>query len=206
MRRREFIEGLGSVAVIPPWVAFAQQNDRLRRVDVVLAEVGDDPYIEARLAALTDALRGLGWIDGRNLRLAVHRVTPNASDIRRVVTELLSARPDVVVSGGATTTGPLLQATTSVPVVFISVVDPVGAGFVESLAQPGGNVTGFNAVRLQSEWQVAGAFEASRARYHPRRRHPRPGHIIRYRSIRGNPVDIKFSRHRRRSNQPARCG
>ena len=119
MRRREFITALASVAAMPPLVAFAEQSDRLRRVDVVLAEVGDDPYIEARFAALTDALRRLGWIDGRNLRLAVHRVTPNASDIRRVVTELLSARPDVVVSGGATTTGPLLLAASSVCCVHI---------------------------------------------------------------------------------------
>ena len=127
-------------------------SDRLRRVDVVLADIGDDPYYEARLAGLTEAMRGLGWIDGRNLRLAVHRVTPNASEIRRLVTELLSARPDVVVTGGATTTGPLLQATSSVPVVFTSAVDPVGAGFVESLARPGGNATGF----MQFDFSLSG--------------------------------------------------
>jgi putative ABC transport system substrate-binding protein len=134
-------------------VAFAEQSDRLRRVDVVLAEaIVDDPYFEGRLAVLTEALRDLGWIDGRNLRLAVHRVTPNASDVRRLVTEVLPARPDVVVTGGATTTGPFLQATSSVPVVFTSAVDPVGSGFVESLAQPGGNATGF----MQFDFSLSG--------------------------------------------------
>jgi putative tryptophan/tyrosine transport system substrate-binding protein len=152
MLRREFVAGLGSVAAIPPLVAFAEQSDRLRRVDVVLANIGDDPYYEGRLAGLTEAMRGLGWIDGRNLKLVVHRAMPNASDIRRLVTEVLSARPEVVVTGGATTTGPLLQATSSVPVVFTSAVDPVGAGFVESLAQPGGNATGF----MQFDFSLSG--------------------------------------------------
>jgi putative ABC transport system substrate-binding protein len=153
MLRREFVAGLGSVAAIPPLLAFAEQSDRLRRVDVVLAEaIVDDPYFEDRLAVLTYALRDLGWIDGRNLRLVVHRVTPNASDVRRLVTEVLPARPDVVVTGGATTTGPILQATSSVPVVFTSAVDPVGSGFVESLAQPGGNATGF----MQFDFSLSG--------------------------------------------------
>src|SRR6516164_4891509 len=143
MRRREFITGLASVAATPPSVAFGQQSDRLRRVDVLMFEATeDDPYVEGRFVALTDELRGLGWIDGRNLKLTIHRVT-NAGDIRKLVTELLSARPDIIITGGATSTGPLLQATSSVPVVFTSAVDPVGAGLVESLAQPGGNATGF---------------------------------------------------------------
>jgi len=153
MRRREFVAGLGSVMAAPPWVAFAAQNDRLRRVDVVLAAATeDDPVYEGRFAALTGALSDLGWVDGRDLKLVVHRVTPNASDIRKRVIEVLSARPDVIVSGGATVTGPLLQATSSVPVVFTSAVDPVGAGFVESLAQPGGNATGF----MQFDFSLSG--------------------------------------------------
>ena len=148
MRRREFIAGLGSVAAIPPLVAFGQQNDRLRRVDVVFGEA----LYEGRIAALTEALRGLGWIDGRNLKLAAHRPKTDLADLRRLVTEVLSARPDVVVSAGATITGPLLEVTRSVPVVFTSVVDPVGAGFVESLAQPGGNATGF----MQFDFSLSG--------------------------------------------------
>ena len=153
MRRREFIAGLASVAAIPLSRAFAGQNDRVRRVDVLLAAATEnDPYNEARLAALTDALRGLGWIDGRNLKLVVHRMTANAGEIRKLVTELLSSRPDVVVSGGNTTTGTVLQATNTVPVVFTTAVDPVGAGYVESLAQPGGNATGF----MQFDFNLSG--------------------------------------------------
>src|SRR5262249_3104696 len=125
-----------------------QQNDRLRRVDVVFGEA----LYEGRIAALTEALRGLGWIDGRNLNLAAHPPKTDAADIRRLVTEVLSARPDVVVSAGAAVTGPLLEVTRSVPVVFTSVVDPVGAGFVESLAQPGGNATGF----MQFDFSLSG--------------------------------------------------
>jgi putative tryptophan/tyrosine transport system substrate-binding protein len=155
MRRREFIAGLASVATISPLVASAGQGDRLRRVDVLVAAATEtDPYNEGRVAALTDALRGLGWIDGRNLKLVVHRMTANAGDIRKNVTELLSSWPDVVVSGGNMTTGTVLQATHSVPVVFTNAVDPVGAGFVESLAQPGGNATGFMAFdfNLSGKW------------------------------------------------------
>jgi ABC-type uncharacterized transport system substrate-binding protein len=143
MRRRQFLGVVGGAAIWP-LAARAQQGERLRRVDVLLAELTeDDPYYEGRLTALTEALRGLGWIQSKNLKLVIHRVTPRPADIRKQVAELLAERPDVVVSGGSTTTGPLLQATTSVPIVFMSAVDPVGAGFVESLAQPGGNATGF---------------------------------------------------------------
>jgi putative tryptophan/tyrosine transport system substrate-binding protein len=138
MRRREFIAGLASAATISPVVASAEQGDRPRRVDVLIAAATEnDPYNEGRVAALTDALRGLGWIDGRNLKLVVHRMTANAGDIRKNVTELLSSRPDVVVSGGNMTTGTVLQATHSVPIVFTTAVDPVGAGFLRALRSRG---------------------------------------------------------------------
>jgi putative ABC transport system substrate-binding protein len=97
-------------------------------------------------------LRGHGWIDGQNLKLVIHRVSTKPAEIRKHIAELLAERPDVVVSGGSTTTAPLLQATTSVPVVFTSAVDPVGAGFVESLAHPGGNATGF----MQFDYSLSG--------------------------------------------------
>jgi putative ABC transport system substrate-binding protein len=152
MRRRQFLGVVGGAAIWP-LAARAQQGERLRRVDVLLAELTeDDPYYEGRLTALTEALRGLGWIDSKNLKLVIHRVTPRPADIRKHVTELLAERPDVVVSGGSTTTGPLLQATTNVPIVFTSAVDPVGAGFVESLAHPGGNATGF----MQFDYSLSG--------------------------------------------------
>jgi ABC-type uncharacterized transport system substrate-binding protein len=153
MRRREFITFLGSMATSWSFTARAQQGEGLRRVDVLLAELTeDDPYYEGRLTAFTETLRGFGWIESKNLKLVIHRVTPRAADIRKQVIELLAERPDVVVSGGSTTTGPLLQATTSVPIVFTSAVDPVGAGFVESLAHPGGNITGF----MQFDYSLSG--------------------------------------------------
>jgi len=143
MNRREFIASV-AMAVVRPTAARAQQGERPRRVDILIAEVTeDDPYYEGRLAALTQALRELGWIDGQNLKLVIHRATTRPAEIRKHITELLAGRPDVVVTGGGTTTAPLLQATTSMPIVFTSAVDPVGAGFVESLAHPGGNATGF---------------------------------------------------------------
>jgi ABC-type uncharacterized transport system substrate-binding protein len=143
MNRREFIASVAMTAMLSA-AARAQQTERPRRVDVLLAELTeDDPYYEGRLTALTQTLRGLGWIDGKNLRLVIHRVSTKPAEIRKHITELLAEQPDVVVSGGSTTTAPLVLATTSVPIVFTSAVDPVGAGFVESLAHPGGNVTGF---------------------------------------------------------------
>jgi putative ABC transport system substrate-binding protein len=151
MNRREFIAG--AAASMLPSALRAQQGERPRRVDVILAELTeDDPYYEGRLSALTEGLRGLGWIDGQNLKLVIHRVTPKPADVRKHVTELLAAGPDLVISGGSTTTAPLLQATTTVPIVFTSAVDPVGAGFVDSLAHPGGNATGF----MQFDYSLSG--------------------------------------------------
>jgi putative ABC transport system substrate-binding protein len=153
MERRSFITLLGGAAAAWPLAARAQQKERLPRVDVLFAELNeDDPYYEGRLAAFVEALRGIGWIADRNLKLVIHRVTPRMVDIRKQIAEILAARPDVIVTGGGTTTGPLLQATSSVPIVFTSTVDPVGAGFVESLAQPGGNATGF----MQFDYSLSG--------------------------------------------------
>src|SRR6476660_2463535 len=100
--RREVLCTLASAAVTWPLAARAQQGERLRRVDVLFAELTeDDPYYEGRLTALTEALRGLGWIESKNLKLVIHRITPRPADIRKQVTELLAERPDVVVSGGS---------------------------------------------------------------------------------------------------------
>jgi putative ABC transport system substrate-binding protein len=142
MRRREFIAG--AAAAMLPLAVQAQQIDAVRRVGILIAEAtADDPYYEARLAGMRDGLQSLGWIEGRNLRLDIHRANPKAIDIRKHVDELLAGRPDVVITSGGTTTGPMMQATNTVPVVFLAAVDPVGGGFVESLAHPGGNATGF---------------------------------------------------------------
>ena len=142
MQRREFITLLGGVAAGWPLAARAQQPERVRRIGVLMYLAADDTEGQARLAAFTQALKQLGWSDGGNLRIDTRWAT--ADDIRRHAAELAALAPDVLVAGNGTpTVAPLLQATRTVPIVFMAVIDPVGAGFVASLAQPGGNATGF---------------------------------------------------------------
>jgi ABC-type uncharacterized transport system substrate-binding protein len=141
MKRREFITLLGGAASWP-LAAHAQQGERMRRIGVLMYVTANDQEGQARLAALGQALKQLGWSEDRNLRIDTRWA--NASDIHRHAAELVASAPDVLVAGtGTATVAPLLQATRSVPIVFVSVIDPVGAGFVASLAQPGGNATGF---------------------------------------------------------------
>lgn len=144
MKRREFVTG-AAAATFLPFAVRAQHADAARRVAIIVGEATeDDPYYEGRIAGVREGLRGLGWIEGGNLKLDIHRTPPNDAAIRKHVDELLAARPDVVVTSGGTTTRPMLQATGAVPIVFIGAIDPVGSGLVESLAHPGGNVTGFS--------------------------------------------------------------
>jgi putative tryptophan/tyrosine transport system substrate-binding protein len=144
MRRREFITLLGGAAAAWPLTARAQQSDRMRRVGVLMAHLNDDPEYQARIVAFQQALALLGWTDGRNVQIDIRWATTNADEIRRHAAELVASAPDVILAAtGTTTAGPLLQATRTVPIVFTIVVDPVGAGFVASLARPGGNATGF---------------------------------------------------------------
>jgi putative tryptophan/tyrosine transport system substrate-binding protein len=143
MRRREFITLLGGAAAGWPTAARAQQADQMRRVGVLAYWPADDLEGQARLAAFAQALKQLGWSDGRNLRIDT-RSTADADDLRRHAAELAALTPDVLVGAtGTATAAPLLQATHTVPIVFVTVIDPVGAGFVASLARPGGNATGF---------------------------------------------------------------
>jgi putative tryptophan/tyrosine transport system substrate-binding protein len=142
MRRREFITFLGGAAAAWPLAARAQQGERMRRIGVLAYWAADDAEGRARLAAFMQALQQLGWSDGRYLRIDTRWAT--ADDIRRHAAELVALAPDVLVAAtGTPTVAALLQATRSVPIVFVTVIDPVGAGFVASLAQPGGNATGF---------------------------------------------------------------
>jgi putative ABC transport system substrate-binding protein len=153
MRRREFITLVGGAAATWPLSSRAQQPGQVRRVAYLVAEANeDDPEYERRISVLVVALRDLGWIDGRNLKLSLHRVKPSGTDLRKGVAELLAENPEVIVSGGGTSTPPVLQATDRIPVVFTTAVDPVGSGFVESLAHPGGNVTGF----MQFDYSLSG--------------------------------------------------
>ena len=143
MRRREFITLLGGAAAAWPLAARAQQPERMRRIGVLLPAAADDAEFQARVGAFLQALALLGWTIGRNVRIDTRWATANAAEIRRHAAELAALAPDVILAHGASTVGPLLQATRTVPIVFPVVVDPVGAGFVDSLARPGGNATGF---------------------------------------------------------------
>ena len=143
MRRREFITLLGGAAAAWPLAARAQQGERMRRIGVLMSLAADDPEGQARIAAFLQALQQLGWTDGRNVRIDTRWAAGDADRIRRYAAELVALAPDVILASGASTVGPLLQATRTVPIVFAQVADPVGAGFVDSLARPGGNATGF---------------------------------------------------------------
>ena len=142
MKRRSFITLLGGAAAWP-LAARAQQGERMRRVGVLLGLVADDPEGQARLARFQQALQQLGWIEGRNLRIDVRWGGGNADDGRKYAAELVAIGSDVILATASFSTGALLQVTRSVPIVFTNVPDPVGAGFVGSLARPAGNVTGF---------------------------------------------------------------
>jgi putative tryptophan/tyrosine transport system substrate-binding protein len=144
MRRRDFMALTGGAAALAPLAAFAQQADRMRRIGVLFGSATDDPEHQARFAAFVQGLAQLGWADGRNVQIDTRWATTNPDDIRRQAAELAALAPDVILAAtGTATVAPLLQATRIVPIVFALVIDPVGAGFVASLAQPGGNATGF---------------------------------------------------------------
>jgi putative ABC transport system substrate-binding protein len=153
MRRREFITLLTGVTVGWPLAARAQQQpERMRRVGVLLPAAADDPEFQARLAAFHQGLALLGWTIGRNVRVDTRWATANPAEIRRHAAELAALAPDSILAHGAAALGPLLQATRTVPIVFSVVADPVGAGFIDSLARPGGNATGF----MNFEYSISG--------------------------------------------------
>jgi len=153
VKRREFITLIGGAAAAWPLAARAQQPDRMRRIGVLMAAAADDPEYQTRMGAFLQELVLLGWTDGRNVRIDTRWATTNADEIRRHAVELAALAPDVVLAAtGTTTVAPLLQATRTVPIVFALVIDPVGAGFVASLARPGGNATGF----LMFEYGLSG--------------------------------------------------
>jgi len=156
MRRREVISLIGGAAAAWPLEAFAQQSERVRRIGV-LAGGGldaDDLDLQARIGAFEAGLKQLGWTNGQNVRIDIRAGAGDADRLRRYAEELVALAPDVILTTGASAVPPLLKATRNVPVVFTNVVDPVGAGFVDSLAKPGGNVTGFVSFEysLSAKW------------------------------------------------------
>jgi putative tryptophan/tyrosine transport system substrate-binding protein len=142
MRRREFIAGLGGAAAWP-LVARAQQSERIRRIGVLSPYDENDPGAKAELSAFTGELSRLGWTDGRNLRMDVRWAAADMDRMRMSAKELVDLQPDVILADTTPTTAALQRETRTIPIVFVIVSDPVGAGFVASLARPGGNITGF---------------------------------------------------------------
>jgi putative ABC transport system substrate-binding protein len=152
MRRRNFIVLLGGTAATWPLAARAQQGERMRRIGVLMNTAADDPTGQARLLAFAQALARSGWTDGRNVRMDIRWGAGDSERIRRYAAELVALGPDVILASGGTILGPLRQVSRTVPTVFTGVSDPVGAGYVQSLARPGGNATGF----ISFEWSLSG--------------------------------------------------
>jgi putative tryptophan/tyrosine transport system substrate-binding protein len=147
LKRREFVTLIGAVAAAWPLAASAQESKR--RVGVLLSGAADDPEMEVRLAAFLDELQRLGWTDGRNVRIDTRwEAGPHRAE------ELVALAPDVILASSSASVTALQRITHTVPIVFANVIDPVGAGFVESLARPGGNITGFSAFEysLSGKW------------------------------------------------------
>ena len=143
MKRREFITLLGGAAAAWPLAARAQQAERMRRIGVLMNLAADDAEGQGRVEAFLQGLQELGWTDGRNVRIDYRWAAGDTDRFRRYAEELLALAPDVILASASATVGALQQATRTVPIVFANVGDPVGAGFVDSLARPGGNATGF---------------------------------------------------------------
>jgi putative tryptophan/tyrosine transport system substrate-binding protein len=150
MRRREFITLTGAVAATWPLAARAQ--DAGRRIGVLMPYAAGERVAQARVAAFLQSLQQLGWADGRNLHVDIRWAGGNEDDVRKHAGELVASRPDVILANGSAAAGPVLQATHTIPVVFVIVPDPVGAGYVENLARPGRNATGFS----MFEYGIAG--------------------------------------------------
>ena len=152
--RREFITLIGGAAAAWPLAARAQQADRVRRIGVLLGLAANDPEGQARIEAFLQALHQLGWTDGLNIQILRRFTDGDADRARAYAAELVALAPDLVLTSGASTTGVILPATRTVPVVFVGAADPVGAGFVDSLARPGGNVTGFTSYEysMSGKW------------------------------------------------------
>jgi putative tryptophan/tyrosine transport system substrate-binding protein len=144
MRRREFITLLGCAAAAWPVGARAQQSERTRRIAVLMSTSADDKEGQARINAFVHGLRELGWVDGRNVQIDTRWAAGNADRGRQYATELVTLMPDVILASGGSVVGPLLQVTGTLPIVFTQTPDPVAAGFVNNLARPGGNATGFS--------------------------------------------------------------
>ena len=152
MKRRDFITLLGGAAVAWPTAAWAQQPERVRRIGILQNLAENDSVATALISAFLEELGRSGWAAGQNVHVETRRAGTSSDGIRRHAAELVTLAPDVILTNGTSTLGPLLQASRTIPIVFVQVTDPVGSGFVESLARPGGNVTGF----MTNEYSIGG--------------------------------------------------
>jgi len=152
LRRRDFITLLGGAAASWPLAARAQQAEQMRRIGVLMNTGADEPESQARLAAFMQGLQEIGWAAGRNLRIDYRWSPGDLARLRKDAAELVALRPEVILAGVGATTMALQQATRTIPIVMAQGIDPVGNGYVDSLARPGGNTTGF----IQFEYSLAG--------------------------------------------------
>src|SRR5262245_40966221 len=160
MRRREFITLLGGAAAAWPLAAGAQQGDRVARIGMLLGIAENDLEAQARIAAFRKGLRDLGWVEGRNVQIDYRFAAGDANRIKAYVAELVTLAPDVFLANSTPVVAALRQATTSIPIVFAVVNDPVGQGFISSLAHPGGNITGFTLIEFPMVGKVLGVPKA----------------------------------------------
>jgi putative ABC transport system substrate-binding protein len=153
-RRREFISLLGGAAASWPLAARAQQSEAMRRIGILMSLAADDRQGQTRQATFVQSLRELGWTEGRNVRIETRWAAGNTANMHKYAAELLAFAPDVILAAGGSVVGPLLQATSTIPILFTGVSDPVGGGLVASLARPGGNATGFTAFEysMSGKW------------------------------------------------------
>jgi len=152
MQRREFITLVGGAVAAWPPVSSAQQPERVRRIGMLNSLAEDDPESVTRRAAFEQAIKELGWTIGGNLRIDYRWARNDFELIRRFAAELVALAPDVILTSGSIVVEPTIRATRNIPIVFLQVIDPVGSGLIESMAHPGGNVTGFT----QFEYSLAG--------------------------------------------------
>src|SRR5262249_61580170 len=155
MRRRELITLLGGAAAAWPLAARAQRGERMRQIGMLMAHSESDPEFEAYVAAFREGLQKLGWTEGRNIRIESRWGALDDAEVRqRSAKELVALQPDLILTQSTPPTASMLQQTRTIPVVFVIVADPVGSGFVESLAHPGGNATGFTVMEptISGKW------------------------------------------------------
>ena len=183
MQRRQFITVFGGAAV---WslAALAQQPERMRLIGILLPARADDADYQTRVGTFLQALALLGWTIGRNVRIDTRWTGANAGEIRRHAAELAALAPDVILAHGTPTVAPLLQATRTVPIVFMAVIDPVGSGFVHELGTAGRQRDWVHALRIQHERKMAGAAQRDRAQRDASGSPSRCGRRLRDRTVR----------------------